>query len=211
MAKNVKNPSGYHSSGKTIKDKANNFGAFVKQFGWSGSWSVDDKTGNVILFATRGDSDESIEIIWYKTPQSGEPNGEVWYTLAGQNRRCHNVAEAAKIAQEPPNPAKMLGVRSKRQSNGEMTTEEMEALQGSLPFDHESSDEEIKLVLFQKEITWVNRLSGRMRTEIVGGRRHFKVVRRDDKHDYIDFVSVPPRGELPVFYAVHLDSIVSVS
>jgi hypothetical protein len=209
MAKNVKNPSGYHSSGRTLKDKANNFGSFVKQFGWGGCWK-EESNGNIALIATRGDNEE-IEIIWYKTPQPGEPNGEVWYTFAGQSKRCHNVAEAAKIAQSPPDPNTVRkAIRSKRQENGEMTPEMIESLQGSLPFDHESSDEELKLVLFHKDITWINRLSGRTRSAMIGGRRHFKVVRREDKHDYIDFVSVPPRGEIPVFYAVYLDSIVSV-
>lgn len=202
MARNVKNSSGYHSSGKTIQDKAAKFGIFVKQFGWSGSFKTNED-GNVDLVATRGDN-ETIQITWYKTG-----GGEVWYTLAGERQRCHNVSAAAKIAQEKPNYDRFNRVMRKRRKklaveNGEVTPELTDGLQGSLPFDHESSDDEIKLMLLKRSITWVDSL-GRLNTATVNAGKYgdlFKVVRNG--HDYIDFVD--EYG----FHSVYLDRIVSV-
>ena len=201
MAKNVKNPSGYHSSGRTLEDKANNFGKFVKQFGWAGKWTKDQESGNVSLFCRRGEN-ETIEIVWH---YGG--GGTVHYTLAGERIKCHNVSAAAAIAQKEPDATRLRkAIRKRRRQLGvvdpEAVTEMLDDAQCSLPFDHESTDAEIKVALFNRSITWINRQSGQVSSAIVKGKL-FKVVRRTGRA-YIDFVD--DYG----FHAVYLDSIVSV-
>jgi hypothetical protein len=207
MAKNVKNPSGYHSAGKTLQEKAANFGSFVKQHGWTGSFKTAEN-GDVNLLAQRGDS-ESIEICWLKGG-----GGSVRYTLAGTTVKCHNVSAAAKIAQEPPDINKVQKAVRKRHvapENGEITPDILDGLQGSLPFDRESTDQEIKLALKDRNIAWINRLSGTVYQAVVGVSKQFKVIRAEDPvRDQISFVEVTPRGILPQFRAVYLNSIVSV-
>lgn len=201
MAKNVRNPSGYHSSGRTLEDKANNFGKFVKQFGWAGKWTKDQETGHVSLFCRRGEN-ETIEIVWH---YGG--GGTVHYTLAGERIKCHNVSAAAAIAQKEPDATRLRkAIRKRRRQLGvvdpEAVTEMLDDAQCSLPFDHESTDAEIKVALFNRSITWINRQSGQVSSAIVKGKL-FKVVRRTGRA-YIDFVD--DYG----FHAVYLDSIVSV-
>lgn len=201
MAKNVKNPSGYHSSGRTLEDKANNFGKFVKQFGWAGKWTKDQEAGHVSLFCRRGEN-ETIEIVWH---YGG--GGTVHYTLAGERIKCHNVSAAAAIAQKEPDATRLRkAIRKRRRQLGvvdpEAVTEMLDDAQCSLPFDHESTDAEIKVALFNRSITWINRQSGQVSSAIVKGKL-FKVVRRTGRA-YIDFVD--DYG----FHAVYLDSIVSV-
>lgn len=200
MAKNVRNPSGYHSSGRTLEDKANNFGKFVKQFGWAGKWTKDQETGDVSLFCRRGEN-ETIEIVWFNGG-----GGIVHYTLAGERIKCHNVSAAAAIAQKEPDATRLRkAIRKRRKQFGHVTSDMVEEMlddaQCSLPFDSESTDDEIKVALNRRSITWINRQSGQVNSAIVGGKL-FKVVRNG--HDYISFVD--DFG----FHAVYLDSIVSV-
>lgn len=201
MAKNVRNPSGYHSSGRTLEDKANNFGKFVKQFGWAGKWTKDQETGHVSLFCRRGEN-ETIEICWHFGG-----GGTVYYNLAGERIKCRNVSAAASLAQKEPDTSRLRrAIRKRRRQLGHVTTDMVEDMLGeaqcSLPFDHESTDAEIKVALFNRSITWINRQSGQVSSAIVKGRM-FKVVRQTGRA-YVDFVD--DYG----FHAVYLDSIVSV-
>ena len=202
--KNVVNPSGYHSSGRTLPEKANNFGAYVKQFGWAGSWKIDPETGNVILTANRGEN-EIIQIEWYKGG-----GGEVWYTLAGERIKCHNVSGAALIARNEPDLTRLKrAVSKKRKSMGKLSQDESAMLvsdiQGTLPFDHESDDVELKTVLMGRTITWLTSTGVLFTAKVGAGKKRnmFKVVRSNGK-SYIDFVD-----EFG-FHSVYLDRIVSV-
>jgi hypothetical protein len=205
MSKKVLNPSGYHSSGRTIQEKANNFGMFVKEYDWTGGYETLDN-GNVKLITTRGES-EVIEITWFKTG-----GGTVFYTLAGEKVKCRNVSAAALIAQKQPDHSKLRkAVRRKRASievGSDIVAQDLiDSLQGSLPFDHESTDAELKLVLKNKQIAWINRISGNIHTAVVTINKQFKVDR--DKHN-ITFIDGTGAGAFPAFRSVCLDSIVSV-
>ena len=187
--------------GHTGQDKAVNFGLYLKSYGWSGSWTTDDKAGTVQLGAKRGNN-EAIEIQWKMSGTFLKGT----YVLAGEKFRMHNVAAAAAVASEAPNEDRLKkSVRRQRKkidhTNPDVVGDMVAVAQCSLPFDGESSDAEIKAVLFNKSITWVNRQTGQINTAIVGGK-NFKVVRNG--RDYIDFVD--GFG----FHAVYLDSIVSV-
>jgi hypothetical protein len=217
MARNVKDPSGYHSAGRTLQEKATNFGTFVKQFGWKGNFETD-ADGNVDLTAKRGDN-EVITITWYKGG-----GGEVWYTLAGQRIKCNNVSAAAKIAKDDPDPSRFRRAVRKRKTDSaveEFTPEMLEDLQGSLPFDHESSDAEIQEVLLGRTLTWINLTTGKVETAEVSDKpKHFSVCRNG--HDYVNFVyPIPARvlsrwgkdhmeSDTYGFRSVYLDRIVSV-
>ncbi len=188
--KNVVNPSGYHSSGRTLAEKATNFGAYVKPYGWAGSWKTAEN-GNVLLTANRGEN-EFIEIEWFKGG-----GGTVWYTLAGERIKCHNVSGAALIAQNEPDPNRLKrAVRSRKRSGN------TDLIKSEYDFDG-LTDREIKDALYKKRITWVNSMSGEPYTAMMTGRRHFKVVRNG--HDYVEFTD--DYG----FHAVYLDRIVSVA
>jgi hypothetical protein len=206
MAKIVKNPSGYHSSGKTLQEKAHNFGLFVKEYDWSGGYETKEN-GDVVLNTSRGES-EQIQITWFKAG-----GGTVNYTLAGETVKCRNVSAAALIAQKQPDHSKLRKAARRKRANIELDADSpivqdiITAMQGSLPFDRESTPAELKLVLRDKQIAWINRLSGQVQTAVVGVSKQFKV---NEEKRYITFVESVPRGFVPCFRSVYLDSIVSV-
>lgn len=216
----VKNPSGYHSSGKTIKEKAINFGLFIKEFGWSGSWKEDDETKDITLVATRGNS-EQIDIHWY----SHIPLQDVWYTYAGDSVKCRNVSGVAKIAQEPPSPGKMRSAarKGRRQigsrisvgglpgasNSGSNADDLIAAVATTLPFDKESTPDEIKTILKKYRnptIIWINRLSGGINQDLIKTwSRYLKVDTNKDGKIIIHFV-----GNFG-FHSVYADSVIGVS
>lgn len=187
--------------GRTGKEKAVNFGQYAKSYGWGGKWSAEDDSQSVHLFASRGEN-ESIDIYWHERGVFISAT----YSLAGEKIRLHNVAAAAQVARNKPDEKRLnKAIRRRRKSKSvdvtQISDDVIAGLQTSLPFDKESTDDEVKAVLFNKSITWVNRQTGQVNSAIVGGKS-FKVVRNG--RDYIDFVD--GFG----FHAVYLDSIVSV-
>lgn len=83
------------------------------------------------------------------------------------------------------------------------------SLRGSVPFDSESSDEEIEAVLHKRAITWVNTISGQVDSARIDVDKQFKIVRKNGnekiKADFITFCSAEG------YRAVYLKSIVAVS
>lgn len=216
----VKNPSGYHSHGKTHKEKVFNFGQYIKQFSWSGGWEYDEEAK--ILHATlkRGNA-EKIEIEW--------PDNQWWpdvyYSYAGDTIKCRNISAAAKLASEKPNPEKMRkALRSKKRgkANGiaeafaqeggnsdSSTAELIESLSTTLPFDRESTPEEIKAVLkthINPVLIWVNRHSGEVQQDYIKTwSRHLKVDKNKEGRTIIHFVGAN------CFHAVYVDCVIGVS
>jgi hypothetical protein len=216
----IKNPSGYHSKGRTNKEKAVNFGLFIKEYGWSGKWEEDEETKDVILIAARGQG-EQIDIRWY----SNIPLQDVFYTYAGDSIKCRNVSGVALIAQEPPSQERMrsaarkgrsqlgsrisVAVPSEAGNSGSSADELIAVMATTLPFDRESTPEEIKSVLKKRRnptITWINRLSGGVSQDIAKTwSRYLKVEANKDGKVIIHFV-----GEFG-FHSVYLDSVIGVS
>lgn len=214
----------FATRGRTGPDKAVNFATYIKTFGWSGNWSYDENTGFTHLSARRGEN-ETIDIWW---PPSGSLLADKLpvYKLAGESIRCRNVSAAAQIACEPPDESRLVkAVRRQKRTfdtneNGQVTQETIAALAGTLPFDAESTDEELKDALIGRNVTWVNRHSGETDSAMVStDPKHFKVTRNG--HDYLTFVyPIPQRvlanfgkvqdAETYGFRSVYLDSIVSV-
>lgn len=161
----------------------------------------------VHLFCRRGES-ETIDIWW-------DWNGSLIldrlpvYSLAGERIKLRNVSAAAKIVAGQPDTSRLhKAVRKQRRSLGVVETPEeaaeiLASVQGSLPFDHESTDDEIEFALFKKDITWINRISGQLHSAHVGGANLFRVSNGDCPRQ-ITFVD--DYG----FHSVYLDSIVSV-
>lgn len=207
MTRTVKNPSGYVSHGRTAAEKATNFGVYAKQHGWKGKWSGEEEPHVVHLFCRRGEN-ETIDIWWHE-------NGSLMldrlpvYSLAGERIKLRNVSAAAKVVTEQPDTSRLRkAVRKQRRSLGVVDTPEeaselLASVQGSLPFDHESTDAEIETVLFKKDITWINRISGQLHSAHVGGVKQF-AVKNGDCPRQIQFID--DYG----FHSVYLDSIVSV-
>ena len=212
----VKNPSGYHSHGKTHKEKAFNFGKHIKQFGWSGSWSQPEGDPILRVIMTRSSS-EKIEIEW--------PDDQWWpdvyYSYAGDTIKCRNISAAAKIASEKPNPERMRkSVRKKRTGgsriaeafaagtgNSDATAEELiDALRTTLPFDRESTPEEIKAVIKTKvnpTIVWINRLTGGAESDYIKTwSRHLKVTQNREGKTIIHFVGATQ------FHSVYAESVI---
>ena len=201
MDRVIRNPSGYHSQGGNAAGKAAYFAEFIKTHGGGGSWSTED--GMLHLVANRGDN-ETIEIWWEETGKFIE----AIYTLASETVGCHNVSAAAAIAAKAPSTERLRNAaRTKRKEMGVIdkaqdASELIASAQGTLPFDHESTDKELKAVLFNRSITWVNRLSGALYSAVVGGKM-FRVVNGDVPRQ-ISFC------DSYGYHAVYLDSIVSV-
>ena len=212
----VKNQSGYHSHGKTHKEKVFNFGKHIKQFGWSGEWKQPE--GDPILRATmkRGNA-ETISIEW--------PDDQWWpdvfYSYAGETIKCRNISAAAKIAAEKPNAERMRKSVGKKRSGGrriaeafaaatgnsdETTAELIDALRTTLPFDSESTPEEIKAIIKTKvnpTIVWVNRLSGAAEQDYIKTwSRHLKITENKEGKKIINFVG----GHQ--FHSVYVDSVI---
>lgn len=213
----VRNPSGYHSHGKTHKEKVFNLGKHIKQFGWEGSWEQDVD----VLKATmkRGES-ESI-IIWWPDDQWWP---DVTYNYAGSSLKCRNISHAAKIASEKPDASRMRksGRRMRSKLNGitqgigtgasgdtSSADELISEMSTTLPFDKESTPEEIRAVIkthINPTLIWVNRLTGRVESDIIKTwSRHLKVTKNKDGKTIIHFVG------MNCFHAVYVDSVIGVS
>ncbi|QHB37469.1 hypothetical protein SEA_LEOPARD_63 [Mycobacterium phage Leopard] len=216
MARVVKNPSGYRSKGRNGVEKAQQFGLYAKSHGWSGKYHLED--GIVYLFARRGES-ETIEI-WWSEAGKALPEQLPIYTLAGEKIKLRNVSAAAvRVANEPDMSRLRKATRKARRQleNAAPVPEEIDdyiaSMTGTLPFDHESTDAEIKAALKGRTITWVNRRTGQLDSAIVSDNpKQFKVVRKNKP--YVDFVYPVQRTnviETYGFRSVYLDSIVSVA
>lgn len=207
MARVIKNPSGYHVRGSTAAEKAEHFGLYVKEHGWKGKWSIDEESGILHLFARR-DENETIDIWWLPTG-AAHPDMLPVYSLAGERIKCRNVSAAAALAvKQPDENRRVKAVRKQKRQMGihgeQVTQETIDALAGSLPFDHESTDEELKDALIGRTIVWVNRWSGDTDTaEISTDPKHFEVNRNG--HDYINFVYPIPQRVLARFGKEHME------
>jgi hypothetical protein len=234
----VKNPSGYHSHGKTHKEKVFNFGVHIKQFGWTGSWEQEEDVLKAVM--KRGEG-EVITIWW--------PDNQWWpdvmYSYAHQTQKCRNISHAAKLASEKPDPNKMRkatkrrnpyrrsgilrapSVDGERRTGGregegtpgdaESLSDEMSAyadeliaeLGTTLPFDKESTPEEIKAVIKTRRnptLIWINRISGEVHQDIIKTwSRHLKVTQNKEGKTIIHFVGANR------FHAVYVDSVIGVS
>lgn len=192
----------FRTRGGDAAGKAVNFAEYAKTYGWSGKWDTSD--GMLRLAAHRGDN-EFIDIEW--DSETGKFIGAS-YTLAGETIDCHNVSAAAAIAAKAPDADRLrTAARKHRKQLGTPDTVQdvadlIASISGTLPFDHESTDEEIKAKLNGKRVAWVNRMSGMMYSAVVGGKM-FKVV-GNNEHRYIDF------ADSFGYHAVYLNSIVSV-
>lgn len=217
----IKNPSGYHSSGKTHKEKVYNLGVYVKQFGWVGEWKQPEGDDVLTAEMKRGES-ETIKIWW--------PDNQWWpdvyYSYAGNETKCRNISQAAKIASEKPNPDKLhAAARRKRKgrvgngiaeaqasgasNNGSSADELIAELATTLPFDKESTPEEIKEFFKGKRnptIIWINRISGSVEQDYIKTwSRHLKVNKNKDGKTIIHFVGAH------CFHSVYVDSVIGVS
>lgn len=211
----VKNPSGYHSHGKTHKEKVINLGKHIKQFGWEGKWWQPD--GSDVLEAKMERNGETIQIWW--------PDDQWWpdvyYTYAGQQMKCRNISQAAKIASEKPDPERMRRSARKKTNgvsriaeafaagDGNTAAELIEPLRTTLPFDKESTPEEIKAVIKQHinpTIVWINRISGAAEQDYIKTwSRHLKITENKEGRKIIEFVG----GHQ--FHAVYVDSVIGFS
>jgi hypothetical protein len=193
----VRNPSGYHSKGATPKDKANNFGKFIKDFGWSGSWREDPETGDITLVAKR--DNEMIEAYW----NNPIPWPEVFYSLGGNRIKCRNISMAAKLAQETPNAdrARRGFRRAKSASPVANGSGPGKAL---LNYLEDASEDDIAGALVGDTVTWTSALGGEPQTDRILPKQ-FKVTANKEGRTIIHFC-----GDFG-FHSVYLDAIVNVS
>lgn len=215
----VRNPSGYHSHGKTHKEKVYNLGVHIKEFGWEGTWKQPE--GDDVLKATMKRGDSEIIKIWWPDSQWWP---DVYYTYAGNEMKCRNISHAAKLASEKPDPDKMRRNASRkngRKSNGiaaafaagasnmgPSADDLIASLATTLPFDRESTPDDIKAVLKTKvnpTIVWINRLSGCVEQDYIKTwSRHLKVTANKEGKLIINFVG----GHQ--FHSVYLDSVIGL-
>ena len=198
-----KSPRGTDSAAK-----AEFFGAFIREHGWKGKYDYDEDTGETHLWAKRGEN-ERLDVYWQRNGSMGEGRDPI-YTLAGDQVKLRNLSAMAKIAAAKPDGERLQrAIRKKRKASdvpdGGYTPEMMSDLQVALPFDDESSDEEIVAILDHAAITWINRMSGDTESGIAGSN-HLEVVRREDGRHYVNFCDL--LGGF--FRSVYLSSIVSV-
>lgn len=213
----IKTPSGYHSHGKTHKEKVFNLGVYIKQFGWEGTWEQDVDVLKAKM--TRGDS-EVITIWW--------PDNQWWpdvvYSYANNPVKCRNISQAAKFASETPDPNKLRTAARKRRgrttpgisptdplgggNNGSSADDLIAELATTLPFDRESTPEEIKEFFKSKRnptIIWFNRLSGAVEQDYIKTwSRHLKVTQNKEGKTIIHFVGHT------CFHSVYVDSVIGV-
>ena len=193
----VRNPSGYHSKGVTYKDKANNFGIFIKDFGWKGSWTEDSDTGDVTLIAKR--DNERIEVYW-NTPL---PWPETYYTLGNNRIKVRNLSAAAKLAQETPDAARAKrGFR--RRVNGIALPLASGPATPLLDYLEDAPEDDIASALVGDSITWLSSLGGEAQTDRILPKQ-FKVTANKEGRTIIHFC-----GDFG-FHSVYLDAIVNVS
>lgn len=220
----IRNPSGYHSKGKTPKEKVVNFASFIKQFDWTGAWRVDPETDILHLNARRGDN-ERIDIEWPATQWWPD----VWYSLAGDSIKCRNISAAAKLAQDPPDADRMrrsaqrkrngksaslaTGLARPGLANGtaepELTGDELIAsLTSSVPWDKDSGVRDVALALMEcrnPEVTWVNTLTGVVHTAVIKtGNRNNKITETKDGKVIITF------ADQYGFHSVYANSVIRV-
>jgi hypothetical protein len=212
----VRNPSGYHSSGATHKDKVNNFALFIKDFGWTGKWKEDEDSDILTLSAARGDN-ERIDIEWPATQWWPD----VWYTFAGNSIKCRNISHAAKLAQELPDADAMRRASQRRRKrislplasgpaiaisdDGEESL--ADSLATSLPWDRESPPGEVKAALLKHKnttITWVNRMNGAVKSGMIKPK-NLKVTANKQGKVIIEF------ADEFGFHACYADCVIGVS
>ena len=194
----IRNPSGYHSFGRTHKDKIYNFAMFIKDFGWTGSWEEDEETGMVNLLAKRGD--ERIEIEY----PVNLPWPDVFYTFAGHTIKCRNISMAAKFAQaNPPDAAEARRVYRRRR-NGISVPSSSTPAKPLLAYLEDASEDDIGSALIGDTIVWTNSISGEPESDRIMPRQ-FKVTANKEGRTIIHFC-----GDYG-FHAVYLDQIVNVS
>lgn len=203
MTRVIKNPSGFHSRGKSAEEKARHFGEHVHEYGWAGKWSQDEDTGILHLFARR-DENETIDVWWLPTG-AAHPDMLPIYTLAGEKIKCRNVSAIAHLAMKTPDENRLRKAVQKQTRRRTVKPEVELNIK-------EQTDDEIAEQLLGKTITWVNTISGKVDIAMIGDNpRQLRVIRNG--HDYIDFVQ-RPRGKDERFgdgyRSVYLDSIVKV-
>lgn len=211
----VRNPSGYHSHGKTHQEKVYNLGVYIKEFGWTGGWEQEED----VLKATMKRGDSEIITIWWPDSQWWP---DVYYKYGGNEQKCRNISAAAKIASEKPDPERMRRTVTSRRgigengiaaafASGDSNAGEnlIESLRTTLPFDRESTPDEIKAVLKGKvnpTIIWINRFSGLIEQDYIKTwSRHLRVTMNRDGKAIIHFVGAN------CFHAVYVDSVIGVS
>lgn len=217
----VKNPSGYHSHGKTHKEKVYNFAVHIKQFGWTTNWKDDADSGILSATCNRDNGGDKITIEWPKDQWWPD----VWYHYAGSSLKCRNISQAALIASEKPNADRMRRASSKGKgsiakriadahaSSGDNSEAEaanlIESLRTTIPFDNESTPEEVRTWLKNRTnpvLIWINRLSGQIEQDYVKTwSRHLKTTRNRDGKVIIHFVGAN------TFHAVYVESLIGVS
>lgn len=194
MAKVVRNSSGYHSRGRDGVEKAQQFGAYCKEHGWSGDYKLED--GVVHLIARRGEN-EVIEIWWSEAGKALPRPDLPVYTLAGESVKLLNVSAAAvRVANEPEHTRLREAVRKRRKRAGGPVAPVNSTRFKDMP------DDEIEHTLLGKRITWINSISGDVDSAEVLGRKTIKVYRNG--RDQVHFTDEAG------FHAVYLDAIVSV-
>jgi hypothetical protein len=193
----IKNPSGYHSSGRTRKEKVVNFALFIKEFGWTGSWEENSDTEIVTLVAKR--DNERIEIEY--APASPWP--DVYYTLLGHTIKCRNISMAAKIAQGQPDAERVKRAVSRRH-NGIATPSSSTPSKPLLNYLEDASEDDIGDALIGDSITWLSGLGGEPQTDRILPKQ-FKVTANKEGRTIIHFC-----GDFG-FHSVYLDRIVNVS
>ena len=211
----VKNPSGYHSHGATHKEKVYNLGVYIKQFGWTGGWEQEED----VLKATMTRGEGEVIKIWWPDNQWWP---DVYYSYGGYEQKCRNISAAAKLASEKPDPEKMRRSATRRTSggpngiaaafasgDGNSGSSLIDSLRTALPFDRESTCEEIKAVIKDKinpTIVWVNRFSGGLEQDYIKTwSRHLKITENKEGKKIINFVGAS------CFHSVYVESVIGFS
>ena len=191
--------------------KASNFANFAKEHGWQSKCTQE---GIVVrLFARRGEN-ETLEIQWHDGCVLTE--FAPVYSLAGERIKVRNLSAASKVIQEKPDPKRLAKATRKRKrqtgidySGGPLSDDDRMSLRGSVPFDAESTDDEIEAVLHKRSITWINTISGQVDSARIDADKQFKIVRKNGnekiKADFVTFCCAEG------YRAVYLKSIVAVS
>lgn len=198
MPRVIHNPSGFHSRGRSAREKAAHFGAYVKEHGWTGKWSEDEDTGLLHLFARRGEN-ETIDIWWIIENGAAHPDMLPIYTLSGEKIKCRNVSAAAAMAAKSEDDANERRAAARRTKP---KTHKAHKVVKTTKYLQMRDDELEKLVLGRK-IKWVNSISGDLEEAVVGGIKIKPRVVRNG-HARLDFLC--DEG----FRSVYLDQIVSV-
>jgi hypothetical protein len=200
MARVINNPSGFHSRGRTAREKAAHFGAFAKEHGWTGKWSEDEESGILHLFARRGEN-ETIDIWWIIANGAAHPDMLPIYTLSGEKIKCRNVSAAAAHAAKSEDDANERRAAARRAKPKKHAEHEHKVVKTTKYL--EMHDDELERLVLGRKIKWVNSLSGDVEEAVVGGSKIKPRVIRNG-HDRLDFLC--DEG----FRSAYLDQIVSI-